>query len=132
MLETQADHDRAGARFAGITVDLSQAHVNVGDALRIFGGLRFFEQRRHLLVRRHDEFEQRRIYLRRFLRDEAHARATAHADRRIRLAHLVADQLQQRRFARAVAADETDFPALGDERIGVLKQRPRADAIGEV
>ena len=81
LLETQADHDRAGAGFAGIAVDLSEPHVNVGDALRIFGGLCFFQQRRHLLVRRHHQVEQRRIHLRRFLRDETHARAPAYADR---------------------------------------------------
>ena len=35
-------------------------------------------------------------------------------------------------LAGAVPADEPDLPALGDERGGVLKQRPAADAIGKV
>ena len=54
------------------------------------------------------------------------------ADRRVRLAHLLADQPQQRRLARAVAPDQPHLPALGDERRGVLEQRPPADAVGEV
>ncbi len=117
---------------AGIAVDLAQTGVNIGDTLGISGGLRLGHERGHFHIRGHHQLDQGRVDLRRFLRHKSKPGAAAGADRGVRLADLLADEAEQGRLAGSVAPDQAHLPTLGDERIGVLEERARPDAISQV
>src|SRR5947208_2115341 len=67
----------------------------------------------------------------RLLRDEAEPRAALELDVAAIGLEGAADEVEQRRLAGAVAADEPDALARRDLRRGILDQGPAADPVGE-
>ena len=106
-------------------MDLGQPHA-------VVAGLGLGQQRRALDVGGQHRVEHRDVAARRILRHRADAHAARHVDVAAVGLELALDQLQQGRFARAVAADQADFPAVGDGRAGAVEQHPLAVAEGEV
>ena len=72
------------------------------------------------------------VATRRILRHRAHAHAAHAVDVATVDLELALDELQKSRFARAVAADQADLPAVADGRRGAVEQHPLAVAEGEV
>ena len=108
--------------------------MDLADTVRIKGGFGFLHQGVTLGIGGQHHVKDgvvRRLHL---LRHPAHARATAQPDRAVgrRLFDLLADQLQQGGFARAIAADQPDFPARRDLGGGILEQGARADPVIKV
>ncbi len=81
MIEAEAGENmrRAGRRCMG--VDIDEAGLDIGDAMRIARRLRFREQRGALGVGRQHEIEQAGRAARRFLLDAAEPHLPRHRDR---------------------------------------------------
>ena len=90
-------------------VDVDEAGLDFGDALRVGRGLRFGEERRALAVGREHEVDQAFRSARRLLLDAADAQALRHDDRAALRREIAADEAEERGLAGAVAPDEPDM-----------------------
>src|SRR6185437_11982014 len=75
---------------------------------------------------------RRLVATRRLLCDEAEPQPLLQRDRSAIGLQRAADEAEQRRFPRAVAADEPDLQPGIDPRRGALEERPAADAVYEI
>ena len=75
LVEAEAAEDARRARRGGMGVDVDEAGLDVGDALRVARALGFRDQRRALDVGREHEVDQRLGAARRLLLDAAEPRA---------------------------------------------------------
>ena len=107
-------------------VDIGKSSVDLGDAVRIGGGLFLLQQRRTLDIGLEHDLDQRLLGAGRFLRHLADAGAFGQADRAGLGGEIAGDRLEQRRLAGAVAADEASLGAARQgQRCMVEKQAPR-------
>jgi hypothetical protein len=96
-------------------VDLDQAHVALGDEVRIGGGLQAGEQRGALGVGVQDDVNQPAGARRDLLGDVADPRAVGQPDRALAANGLFDDEAQQGRLASAIGADDGRPARLGLE-----------------
>ncbi len=132
VVEAQAIQDRGGARGRGGGADLVEPHVDVGQPQPIMRGLGLGHQRRALDVGCQHGVEHADVAARRILRHRADAGAAHQVDVAAVGLELALDQLEQGRFARAIAADQADFPAVGKGRGGAVEQHALAMAEGKI
>ena len=104
-------------------VDVDEPGLDFRDPVRIMGGLGFPEQRIALEVRLEHDFDQAVRAVRRFLRKTADPPARGDRDGAGLGRQFAANCLEQRRFAGAVAADQTDARAGHDLRGAMIDQK---------
>ncbi len=112
--------------------DVVEALVDGGDAMRVGGVLRLIQQARALGVGGEHRIEDALLAARRLLRHVADARVARHGDRAHVGRKLAGDDLQERRLAGAVAADEADLVAGRDAGRRAFEDRPPLDAVAEI
>ncbi len=101
-------------------VDIGEAHLDLGDAVRVRCRLGFGQEAGALEVRGEDPVEETIRSARRFLGDAADAGSARQRHvARVRM-QVAGDELQERRFARAVTPDEAHPVAFGDSRGGAF------------
>ena len=127
-IEAEAGQDGAGARLGRMGVDVDQPGVQLGDAMRIGRGVGLGEQVGALAVGRDDGLQQVHRAARRLLRDGRDARPAAQLDVSVVRLDPAGDQAQERRFARAVGADEADPVADRHDGAGALQEDASGDA----
>ena len=108
LVEAEAGENTRGPRRRAVGIDRSQPVMDLADAMRILGVLGLGKQSCPLGRRGEHGFEGRARASRRFLRDVADAQARRRFDGAVVGLIDPGDQLQQARFAGAVAADQTD------------------------
>ncbi len=106
--------------------------MNFGDAMRIGRGGRFLQKRRALLVRLHDDFDQRFVGAGRFLRDLADTSVLRQGDAAGFGCEIARDDAKQRGFAGAVTADETRLRSRRQRYAGVVDKEASGNSYGDV
>ena len=134
MLEAKTHQHLGRAGFGRPGVDVQQAGMDLADPVRIRRRLGFGHQRMSLGIRLKHDLEDRLVRRRNLLRHPAEARPVLQPDRAVLAGRgdLLADQAQQCRFARSVAANHADLPAGRDPRRRRFKQRARFYAVVEI
>ena len=112
--------------------DVREADLNLGNAVRIDGRLRLREQEGTLPVRRQHPVEQAVLSARCLLRYMPDAGVAWRRDSAIVRGELASDQLEKRRLAGAVAADQSDLVPGRNSSRGNVEDRPALDAVGEL
>ena len=128
LVEAEPGEDLRGTCGRGVRGHVGEPHLDLGDTVRIAGVLRFAEQRGALAVGGEHPVDEAFFAAGRLLGDVADARGARHRDRSAFGRELARDELQQRRLARAVAADEADLVPVGDRGGSRLEDRPPLDA----
>ena len=113
VVEAETREDAGGARFRRMRADCGEPLVDFRDARGIGAVLGLGEEALALVIGSEHGLQWRGRAAGRFLRDEADTRIARQGDAAAIERTLAADQIEQRRFARAVAADQPDFPAIG-------------------
>ena len=126
------DENRRGARRRRMRADVGEPGLDLGDAVRVVRGLGFREQRVALAIGPEHDLEQAFRPVRRFLRQPADAPARRHFDVAVLGRDVAGDDVEQRRLAGAVAADQADAGAGRNAGGGVFEQRAAGDADGEI
>ena len=125
--EPGQDARRPARRRMG--VDLDEPGLDLGGPQRLCADLPLGEQAGKLAVGSEDRFERARLTPGRFLRQKPDPVPARQLDRpAIRLPG-AADQVQQGRFAGAVAPDQPDLGSFGDLRARPVNEGPPADAV---
>ena len=110
-------------------VDLDEPGLDLGSPQRLRPGVPLGEEAGALMVGGEDRFERARLPARRLLRQKPDPIAARQFDRSAIGVQRAADQIEQGRFAGAVAPDQPDLAALGDLRARLVEQNPPADAV---
>ena len=132
VVEAQPVQDRGGPRRRRGGTDLVEPGMDLGQPQAVVAGLVLGQQGGALDVGRQHGIQHRDVAAGRILRHRADAHAAGHVDvAAVGLDHAL-DQAQQRRFARAIAADQADLPAVGNGRRGAIEQDALAVAEGKV
>ena len=105
-------------------VDVDEPGLDLGDPVRIVGGVGLAQQRVALEIGLEHDFDQALGPVGRFLRQTADAPARRDGDGAGFGRQLAADRAEQRRFADAVAADKADARARHDLRGAIIDQKP--------
>ena len=129
--KAQPDQNTRRARRRGMRVDGVQPLVQLADAVDVFAGLGFEQQRGALHIGGQHRLYRRRLARRRFLRDIADAAVARHFHAALVGIVLAGDRLHQRRLARAIAPDQPDARARRQRRSGVVEDRASAKAHGD-
>ena len=129
LVETQPGEYARGSARRRMGVDLDQPRLDLGGAQRLGPGLPLGEEAGALMVGGEDRVERARLPARRLLRQKADPIAARQFDRPAIRLRGAADQVQQGRFAGAVAPDQPDLAALGDLRARLVNEGPPADAV---
>ena len=109
LVEAEPLEDSRRPRRRGVGVDVDEAGLDFGDALRVARDLRFGDQRRALDVGCEHEVDEAFRSARRFLLDAADAQALGHDDRAALRRKIAADEAEERGLAGAVAPHEPDM-----------------------
>lgn len=131
-VETQPLQDRRGAALGRPGVDIGQTMLDLGDPVRIGGGLGLLHQRGAFGIGGQHRVEKRSRGGGHLLRHAADARAGGQGDLAPFQRELAPDQPEERGLAGAVTADEADLVAGGNRSGGALKERPSLDRVGDV
>ncbi len=108
-------------------VDVHEAGLDVGDALRIVRGFRFMQQRGALQIGLENDLDQAFGTVGGFLRETADAPSRRNRDRTGLKRQFAANGVKQRRFSDAVAADEADACAGHDLHRALVDQQAACD-----
>ena len=131
-IEPQAGQDLGGAGFGRMRLDVAEAGVDLGDPVRVPGGLRLGHQGGPLLVRHQHGLQQAFRPVRRLLGQHAEPPGPGIFDgARIRL-ELAGDDLQQGRLARAVAPDQAGMVTLGQAEARLGEDLAPGNTVGKV
>ena len=127
-IEPEPGQDATGTGRGGTGADLVEPRLDFGDAQRLRAPVEFAQQGGALPVGGKNRRERGGIAGRRLLREKPDAPAARHDNVAGVRKQAAADQVEQRRLAGAVAADETELAAVGDLRVGLIEQRPSMTA----
>ena len=108
LVEAEPFQDSRRPRRRGVGVDVDEAGLDFGDALRVARDLRFGDERCALRVGCEHEVDEAFRAARRFLLDAADAQALGHDDRAALRRKIAADEAEKRGLAGAVAPHEPD------------------------
>ncbi len=108
-------------------VDIDEPRLDIGDPVRIVGGVGLPQQRIALEVRLEHHFDQAFRPVRGLLGEAADPPARRDRDGTAFDRQFAADRRKQRRFADPVAADEADAGARHDLRRAMVNQQPSGD-----
>ena len=123
---------RGGARLARPGVDVGEARLHFGNAMRVGGAIGLGQQAGAFGIGSKDGVEKRDPGRRHFLRHTTDAGACGQLDTAALQCQLAPDQPEERGLAGAVAADEADPRARHDLRGGVIDQQASGDPDGNV
>jgi hypothetical protein len=112
-------------------VDIAEALVDGGNAVRISGRLGFRKERSALLILRQHPLDECLRPARRFLRDMADLEPALDRNRAIVGRQIADDELEERGLASAIAPDEPDLVAQRNGAGGARQDRPALDAVSE-
>jgi hypothetical protein len=132
VVEAEAGKDGGGPRLGRMGVDVGQPGLDLGDAVRVGGGLRLLHQQEALAVGGKHDVDQRLLGAGSFLRDLADAGALRHRDAAGLGGEIARDGPEEGRLAGAVAADEACLGAGGQRQRSVVDQEPSGDAKRDV
>ena len=123
LRKTETGENARGARGSAMRVDGVEPLVDLADAVRVVRVLGLGEQFRPLLGRREHGLVRSGFAARRLLRDIADPRARRGLD--ASLVGLIdpGDDLEQRRLARAVTADQADMRLRRQRRRGLVENK---------
>ena len=122
--KSEPAQDRRRARRRGMGIDIDQPGLDLGDTIGIVGGFGLMQQRIALQIGLQHDVDEAFRAVGGFLRQAADAPARRQRDAAGLHRQLAADGVKQRRFADAVAADETDARAGHDLHRAVVDQKP--------
>jgi hypothetical protein len=112
-------------------VDIGETKLNLGDPMRVGSGLGFLQQAGAFDIGGKHRVDQRGFTAWGFLRHGADLGIARQADgARFRL-EIAQDQMEEGRFAHAIAPDEADLVAVGNGDAGVFEEKPSGNAVGE-
>ena len=131
LVEAQPFEDSRRPRRRRMGVDVDEASLDFGDALRVNRDFRFGVQRLAFNVGREHEVDEAFRPSRRLLLDAADARALGRKDRAALRRKFAANEAEERGLAGAVAPDEPDPRARGQRRAGAVDQQTFAEPIGK-
>ncbi len=131
-VEAEAVQDGRGTRGRAVRLDVRQPGMDVGDAVGIGGVLGLGQEGGALAVGHQNGIDQALRPGRGLLRHHAHAGAVGQRDVAGIGMQFARDQLQQRRLAGAVAADQPGMVPGRQRQVGALQQDAPADAVGQV
>jgi hypothetical protein len=132
LIEAEADEDTGSAGRRGVSVDRIQPLIDMAEAIGIMRRLALRHQRGAFLVGRQNGFERRGSAGGRFLRDIAQARVARHFATALVRVELADHHFHQRRFARAVTADEAHAATRRQRGAGAVDNGAAAEAHGDV
>ena len=132
LVEPQARQNARGPCRRGVSVNVGEALVDVGDAAGVVCRLRLGKQRHAFPVGGQNEIDQALRAAGRLLRHPADAGGARNADPAGVGCQLAGDQAHQRSLAGAVAADETDLVPGGNAGGRLVEQGAPFDAVGQV
>ena len=130
--ESKPGQDRRSPGRGCVRVDIGQSGVDIGYATGIVGAFGFFKQLRALYIGGQDGIDKADRTRRGLLGDGADAGALPEADGTAIGVKFVHDQFKQRRFAGAVASDQSGLVACGQCDRGLIEQDASANAVSEV
>ena len=122
--KSEAAQDRGGARGRRMRVDVDEPGLDFGNPMRIVRGVGFLEQRVALEIGLEDDVDQALRPVRCFLREAADPPARRNGDGAGLKRQFAANGVKQRRFPRAVAADQADARAGHDLGGAMIDQKP--------
>jgi hypothetical protein len=131
LVEAEAGEDGGGTGFCPVGVDIDEAGVDLGDAVRLVRRLGIGDERRPLAVGGKHHIDQRLLASRRLLRDLADAGVPRQRDAARLRADLAGDQAKKRRLAGAVPPDQPGLGAGRQRDCGVVDEQALADPVGE-
>ncbi len=131
-VEAEAGQDGGGARRGAMGLDIDQPGMDLGDPVRVAGRLGLGQQARALDIGGEHGLQQALGSVRGFLGQHAEALARGHGDLAAVGLERARDELQQGRFAGAVAPDQPGMVAVGQSEADPVQQDAPGDAIGEV
>jgi hypothetical protein len=112
-------------------IDIGEPELDFRDAMRILSRLGLLEEPRPLEIGGEDSIEQGLLAPWRFLGHRADPGIARQADRpRLRL-QVAQDQMQEGRFAHAIAAHQADLVAARYGNGGIVEQKPPGNAVGQ-
>ncbi len=129
--KAEAGENGRGARRSGLCTNIRESQLDIGDAVGIRRGFRLLHECEAFGIGCENRVEQGLRPARRFLRDMAEDRLAGHGDRAAFKRNLAEDQLEERRFSAAIAADQPRARCRGELRGRVVEQETIAEAIGE-
>ena len=129
VVEAEPGEDAGGPARRRMGIDLDEPGLDLGGAQRLRPGLPLGEQAGALIIGGEDRFERASLAARRFLRQETDPVPARQLDRPAIRLQDAPDQVQQGRFAGAVAPDQPDLAALGELRARLVEQNPPADTV---
>ncbi len=131
-IKTKAAQDRGGAGLGGPGVDIGEAGLHLTDAGGVGGGFGLGQQLGAFGIGGEHRVEERDLVAGHLLRDAADAGAGGQGDGAAFQRQLAPDQLEERGFARAIAADQAHLVACRDGGGGGLEKRAALDIEGQV
>ncbi len=132
MVKAEAGQDFRGPRLRRVGVDIGEAGVDFGDAHAVGDSLRLLHQGGTLDIGGKYRLQQAFRPARRFLRQDAKPRALAQLDTAAVGMQLPRDQLEQRRFPRAIAPDQAKTMANRHMKRGSVQQGAARNAVCQV
>ena len=126
--EAEARQDRRGTRRRGMRVDIGEAGLDVGDAMRIMRGLRFTQQGGALGVGGEHHLDQAVGTVRGLLRETADRPPRRQGDYAAFAREFASDGAEQCRLACAVTTDEANARTRRDLHVRVVDQKAPGDA----
>ncbi len=131
VIEAEPGEDARRPARRRIGVDLDEPRFDLGGAQRRRPGFALGQQAGALAIGGEHRIVRGCGAARRLLSEKSDAAAARQLDRAVLGLQHPADQIEQGRFADAVAADQPDLGAFGDLRVRPVEQRPMAvDAVG--
>ena len=109
-------------------VNIDQAHLDVGNAVRIRGGFGFRQQGGAFLVGGQHDIDQRLVGSWRFLGNLADAGIARNRHAAGFRRKIAGDDPEQRRFACAVFADKTGLRARRKRHVGLINEKTPGNA----
>ena len=131
-VKTKAGQNGGCPGLGGMGVDVGQACMDFGDAVRVGGGFGLCQQIGAFGIGRQHGFKQGSRTCRGFLRYHTHAGPLGEDNIAAIAGQVARDQFEKGRFPRAIAPDQADLVAIGDGRRYPVKNHTSANAIGEV
>ena len=122
LAETEPSENARRPAWCGMRLDLDEPRLDLGQAQRLRPGFPLSQQPCPLAVGSEHRLQRGPLPARRFLGEKADAIAARHLDRPVIRLQRAADQVEQGRFARTIAADQPDLCPFVNLRMGIVEQ----------
>ena len=131
-VEAEAGEDAGGPARRRMRMNFAEPGLDFGEAQRLGARLPLGQEARALVIGGEHGRQRSRRSTWRFLGKKADAVFVRQLDRAVLGQQNAANQIEQGRFADAVAADQPDLGAVVDLGTRALEQPPSADAVNHI